>query len=432
MKTSFLNIIIPIVLYLDLASYCHGYISAFYADNGLYQSMPIRKLRNKERREMQQEILTLLGLQHRPRPFKRKAKASAPRFMMDLYNSIEGDDQNVRKAARMDMMELFNTTVNAMKEVYDADMIMSFVNKADRIDLIRHERDRRLFFDFSEVSLDETLIGAELRIFKRKASSLPDSTYTLYIHKMKQGLDFEDKVLELVHNITVESSFKGWLHFNITNTALPWVVFPHENLGLYISVMDADGNEVKPRDIGIVGRSDKHEKQPFLLAFFRIPREVHVRRTREARKKRNKKKKQPRSSKKHDEPDYDPDEMAFSDQSWSWGRMSYNRYDHQVCQRRTLYVSFKDLKWQDWIIAPEGYAAFFCHGECSFPLNAHMNATNHAIIQTLVHSMRPLMVPKPCCAPTKLSAISVLYFDDNENVILKKYRNMVVKSCGCH
>lgn len=40
---------------------------------------------------------------------------------------------------------------------------------------------------------------------------------------------------------------------------------------------------------------------------------------------------------------------------------------------------------QDWIIAPEGYAANYCDGECSFPLNAHMNATNHAIVQTLVN-----------------------------------------------
>jgi bone morphogenetic protein 7 len=41
-------------------------------------------------------------------------------------------------------------------------------------------------------------------------------------------------------------------------------------------------------------------------------------------------------------------------------------------------------------------------------------------------------VPKPCCAPTKLSAISVLYYLDDANVNLKKYKNMVVKSCGCH
>lgn len=59
------------------------------------------------------------------------------------------------------------------------------------------------------------------------------------------------------------------------------------------------------------------------------------------------------------------------------------------CQIQTLYVSFKDLKWHDWIIAPDGYGAFYCSGDCNFPLNAHMNATNHAIVQTLVHLMSP-------------------------------------------
>lgn len=62
------------------------------------------------------------------------------------------------------------------------------------------------------------------------------------------------------------------------------------------------------------------------------------------------------------------------------------------CRIQTLYVSFKDLKWQDWIVAPEGYNAFYCTGECNFPLNAHMNATNHAIVQTLVHLMDPKKV----------------------------------------
>ncbi|KAG7251606.1 hypothetical protein CRUP_030385 [Coryphaenoides rupestris] len=49
-----------------------------------------------------------------------------------------------------------------------------------------------------------------------------------------------------------------------------------------------------------------------------------------------------------------------------------------------------------------------------------------------VHFINPETVPKPCCAPTQLHAISVLYFDDSSNVILKKYRNMVVRACGCH
>lgn len=48
-----------------------------------------------------------------------------------------------------------------------------------------------------------------------------------------------------------------------------------------------------------------------------------------------------------------------------------------------------------------------------------------------VHLLKPDEVPKACCAPTKLSPISVLFYDDNNNVILKKHRNMVVKNCGC-
>lgn len=87
---------------------------------------------------------------------------------------------------------------------------------------------------------------------------------------------------------------------------------------------------------------------------------------------------------------------------------------------------------QDWIIAPEGYTSYYCFGECNFPLSAHMNATNHAIMQQLVHTYNPYSVPKPLCAPTSYSPISVLYFDENANVILKKYKNMVVRACGCH
>ena len=159
-------------------------------------------------------------------------------------------------------------------------------------------------------------------------------------------------------------------------------------------------------------------KQPFMVAFFKAS-EVLFRSVRAANNKRKNQNRNKSSS--HQESSRMP---SVGD---------YNTSEQkQACKKHELYVSFRDLGWQDWIIAPEGYAAFYCDGECSFPLNAHMNATNHAIVQTLVHLMFPDHVPKPCCAPTKLNAISVLYFDDSSNVILKKYRNMVVRSCGCH
>lgn len=102
-----------------------------------------------------------------------------------------------------------------------------------------------------------------------------------------------------------------------------------------------------------------------------------------------------------------------------------------VCKPRRLYIDFKDVGWQDWIIAPQGYVANYCHGECPFPLSESLNGTNHAILQTLVHSFDPKSTPQPCCVPIKLSPISMLYYDNNDNVVLRHYEDMVVDECGC-
>jgi len=54
----------------------------------------------------------------------------------------------------------------------------------------------------------------------------------------------------------------------------------------------------------------------------------------------------------------------------------------QRCGRRPLRVNFKELGWDDWIIAPLDYEAYLCEGACDFPLRSHLEPTNHAIIQT--------------------------------------------------
>ena len=101
------------------------------------------------------------------------------------------------------------------------------------------------------------------------------------------------------------------------------------------------------------------------------------------------------------------------------------------CKRHNLYVDFQDVGWNDWIVAPPGYHAYFCHGDCPFPMADHLNSTNHAIVQTLVNSVSPGKVPRACCVPTDLSPISMLYLDESETVVLKNYKDMVVEGCGC-
>uniref|UniRef100_A0A1A8L3Z6 Decapentaplegic and Vg-related 1 n=3 Tax=Nothobranchius TaxID=28779 RepID=A0A1A8L3Z6_9TELE len=102
-----------------------------------------------------------------------------------------------------------------------------------------------------------------------------------------------------------------------------------------------------------------------------------------------------------------------------------------VCKARRLYIDFKDVGWQDWIIAPQGYMANYCHGECPYPLSESLKGNNHAILQTLVHTLDPQGTPQPCCVPIRLSPISLLYYDNNDNVVLRHYQDMVVDECGC-
>lgn len=112
-------------------------------------------------------------------------------------------------------------------------------------------------------------------------------------------------------------------------------------------------------------------------------------------------------------------------------RKNRRKDGRENCRRHPLYVDFADVGWNDWIVAPPGYDAFYCHGDCPFPLADHLNSTNHAIVQTLVYSTKPSMVPKACCVPTVLSSISMLYLDEENKVVLKNYQDMAVLGCGC-
>ncbi|KAM8774065.1 growth/differentiation factor 7 [Rhynchonycteris naso] len=109
----------------------------------------------------------------------------------------------------------------------------------------------------------------------------------------------------------------------------------------------------------------------------------------------------------------------------------HGRRSRSRCSRKPLHVDFKELGWDDWIIAPLDYQAYHCEGVCDFPLRSHLEPTNHAIIQTLLNSMAPDSAPASCCVPARLSPISILYIDAANNVVYKQYEDMVVEACGC-
>ncbi|XP_068128473.1 bone morphogenetic protein 10 [Hyperolius riggenbachi] len=102
-----------------------------------------------------------------------------------------------------------------------------------------------------------------------------------------------------------------------------------------------------------------------------------------------------------------------------------------TCRKTSLYIDFKEIGWDSWIIAPAGYEAYECRGVCSYPLTENVTPTKHAIVQTLVHMKNSQKAAKACCVATKLDAISILYLDAGVVTYKFKYEGMVVSECGC-
>lgn len=101
------------------------------------------------------------------------------------------------------------------------------------------------------------------------------------------------------------------------------------------------------------------------------------------------------------------------------------------CRRTSLRVHFKDIGWDQWIVAPPEYEAYECKGVCSFPLTNDVTPSKHAIIQTLMHLSNPKKASKACCVPTKLDPLTVMYQENGVVTVRHLYEEMKVAKCGC-
>ncbi|XP_007453505.1 PREDICTED: bone morphogenetic protein 3B [Lipotes vexillifer] len=104
----------------------------------------------------------------------------------------------------------------------------------------------------------------------------------------------------------------------------------------------------------------------------------------------------------------------------------------RVCSRRYLKVDFADIGWNEWIISPKSFDAYYCSGACEFPMPKIVRPSNHATIQSIVRAVGIVPgIPEPCCVPDKMNSLGVLFLDENRNVVLKVYPNMSVETCAC-
>lgn len=109
----------------------------------------------------------------------------------------------------------------------------------------------------------------------------------------------------------------------------------------------------------------------------------------------------------------------------------YERPESNQCSLHHFQVSFHQLGWDHWIIAPNLYTPNYCKGACPRVLRYGLNSPNHAIIQNLVNELVDQSVPQPSCVPHKYVPISILLIEENGNILYKEYEDMIAQSCTC-
>ncbi|CAJ1085843.1 bone morphogenetic protein 15 [Xyrichtys novacula] len=100
------------------------------------------------------------------------------------------------------------------------------------------------------------------------------------------------------------------------------------------------------------------------------------------------------------------------------------------CKLHSFRLSFDELGWGHYFIAPPVYNPRFCKGNCPRVLHYGYHSPHHAIIQTVINDLGVGDVPPPSCVPYKYMPMSVLVMD-KKKVEYKELEDMVAESCTC-
>lgn len=405
-------------------------------------SLYLNTLNNETQGLVRRSVLNAFGIEQQPSSIDN-ANNSGSIYVHNLYKKFNRDGRFFvnPKEAFISLPKIGNDgTANSITERLNVGTQRA-INESDTIiSCIRQRLSRGNLMEFNLspsiknlISPKTPVLSAELRLFKDYKQAQVHRS----VHLMVSSGNTQPTTP------MVDARHDGWITVNVTNIVTSWAQVRDQNnpAELNITVVAGDPEYPMIADHGILNSPNvPKELQPFLVVYL-ITKDISKRNsffssdTSEQQLQRyleelrhietNKvPERRRRSLKAHNH------ERTFRNESIYTNHLVRNPFHHKFCHRVAWFVGFKDLKWSDWIIAPDGYEANYCLGECPFPLHPSLNSTNHAIVQMLAHLMDQ-KVPKPCCAPTKLHPITVLYYDDYSNVVLKEYRNMIVNSCGC-
>ncbi|KAG9491520.1 hypothetical protein GDO78_000168 [Eleutherodactylus coqui] len=236
------------------------------------------------------------------------------------------------------------------------------------------------YFNFSPKIMFTKVVKAQLWVYLRPVQHT--STVYLQILRLKPVTEEGSKHIRIRSlKIDLHSRTGHWQSIDFKHVLQNWFKQPYNNWGIEINAFDPNGNDLAVTSLG-PGAEGLH---PFM--------ELRVMENNK-RSRRNL--------------GLDCDEHSTESR----------------CCRYPLTVDFEAFGW-DWIIAPKRYKANYCSGQCEYMFMQKYPHTH------LVQQANPRGSAGPCCTPTKMSPINMLYFNDKQQIIYGKIPGMVVDRCGC-
>ncbi|NXP28577.1 GDF9 factor, partial [Scytalopus superciliaris] len=106
-------------------------------------------------------------------------------------------------------------------------------------------------------------------------------------------------------------------------------------------------------------------------------------------------------------------------------------FPQNECELHNFRLSFSQLKWDKWIIAPHRYSPQYCQGDCPRAVGHRYGSPVHTMVQNLIYEKLDPSVPRPSCVPAEYSPLSVLTIEPDGSIVYKEYEDMIATRCTC-
>ncbi|KAL5016031.1 hypothetical protein ScPMuIL_005620 [Solemya velum] len=361
---------------------------------------------NREKKfvqELKQEILKKLKYTKIPNVGRRNITVEERRRMIKIYkNRFERQEE---KGAEDDTAQNLPLTFHTIR--HDGQY------PADVDEYVWLKEPTRLYFnvDLQQPSnpTEELFIkNAELKMYKKNVrpnnllnKKNVDKEIRIDVYKIVELRDNGDYLRKLVDSRRVKLDSKGWETFHVTDAVKDWIEGSENNYGFELTSESQNITDVL--DFELTNSPDTPQNSEVNVSDSKSPI-IHIYSKNKPILKRIRR----------------DSDIVKRDCTIEEGETR--------CCRYKWYISFKDIGWDQWVIAPEGYEGHYCAGSCP---RWYKTANTFSNIKSILHLNNPDVIPPPCCVATELSPLTILHLNEENDWQFSEHKDMNVEDCKC-